>query len=184
MSPGTRWTCETLSELSPRALYRLLRARQEVFVVEQQCAYLDADGLDEHGWHLAAWMQDDLRTVDSITTTPTMTSTTPSTPRPADPGVVVAAARLLPPGLRHAEAVIGRVLTVGAGRGVGLGDELMKRAMHECATRWPGQAVRISAQARLQHWYARLGFCAVGDPYDEDGIAHQAMRWPSAAAPL
>ena len=49
---GPRWICQTFDELGVRGLYRALRLRSEVFVIEQRCLYLDPDGLDEHAWHL------------------------------------------------------------------------------------------------------------------------------------
>ena len=52
---AVRWQWSRLPALSPAALYAALAARQQVFAVEQQCAYLDADGLDHHAWHLLGW---------------------------------------------------------------------------------------------------------------------------------
>jgi ElaA protein len=167
MSPGVVWETVRLDDWSPRALYRAMRARQAVFVVEQACAFLDADAIDERCWHLVGWLRE--------APAAAVAGAAESLGAPADPGVVVAYARVVPPGVRYAEASIGRVLTLGAGRGVGLGDELMRRAVALAQGRWPGQGIRLSAQARLAAWYARHGFVAEGEPYDEDGIPHIAM---------
>jgi ElaA protein len=82
---------------------------------------------------------------------------------------------LLDPGVKYAEASMGRVITVGPGRGRGLGRELVARALDQAAVVWPGAAIRISAQTRLASFYADFGFVAAGPPYLEDGIDHTEM---------
>jgi ElaA protein len=145
------WQCLRLTDFEPLALHRVLRARQEVFVVEQACAFLDADAVDESSWHLVAWA----------------------------PGLQpMACARLVDPGVKYAEASIGRVITTSAARGTGLGRALLRRAVAECQRIWPGQAVRISAQSHLVPLYREFGFCPVGNPYLEDAIPHTEMLRP------
>lgn len=143
------WQCCTLAELSPLALQNIHRARQAVFVLEQHCAYADADDLDECAHHLSAW--------DGTQALP------------------VAYARIVPPGARYAEPAIGRVLTRANARGQGLGRKLMRWALSEVGRLYPTQAVRISAQAHLQGFYGSLGFEPVGGAYLEDGIPHVEM---------
>ena len=88
---------------------------------------------------------------------------------------------MLDPGVKYEEASIGRVSTVGAGRGIGLGRELVARAIAAADQVWPGGAIRISAQTRLERFYIEFGFVAVGPPYLEDGIEHTEMlRGPAA----
>ena len=147
--PGLAWRWCRFDDLGVRDLQHIYAARQRVFAVEQQCIYLDVDGLDEAAWHLAAW-----------------------SPAQREP---LAYARVLDPGAKYPEASIGRVLTVGAGRGVGLGRELVARALAAAADVWPGGAIRISAQTRLERFYEEFGFVAVGAPYLEDGIDHTEM---------
>ena len=144
-----RWAFVPFDALSARELQDIYMARQKAFAIEQQCAYLDADGLDELAHHLAAWSR-----------------------LQREP---LAYARLLPPHAKYAEASIGRVVTWGLGRGRGLGRELMTRALVHLAATWPGVAVRIAAQTRLEPFYASLGFAPVGPPYLEDGIDHTEM---------
>lgn len=146
------WRCSRLADLGPVELTRIYRARQEVFVIEQQCIYLDADGADERSHHLAAW-----------------------SPQHEMP---LAYARLVEPGAKYAEASIGRVITTAPARGTGLGRELMRRALALAAEIYPGQAIRISAQSRLARFYGELGFVAVGADYLEDGIPHVEMLRP------
>ncbi len=147
--PSLTWQCCPLVELSPLALQNIHRARQAVFVLEQHCAYADADDLDECAHHLSAW--------DGTQALP------------------VAYARIVPPGGRYAEPAIGRVLTQANARGQGLGRELMRRALSQVGRLYPTQAVRISAQAHLNGFYGSLGFEPVGGAYLEDGIPHVEM---------
>ena len=79
------------------------------------------------------------------------------------------------PGRKYAEPSIGRVVTAPEVRGTGAGRALMVQGLDRCAAAWPGQGIRISAQAHLQRFYASLGFEPVGAVYLEDDIAHLEM---------
>ena len=114
----------------------------------EQGPYLDPDGFDRQAWHLLGRGPD---------------------------GRLLAYLRVLDPGQRFAEPSIGRVLIAAEVRGTGLGRALMAEGLARCAQVWPGRAIRISAQAHLQHFYGTLGFDAAGEPYLEDGIAHVEM---------
>lgn len=151
-SSALRWRWCRFDALSVVELQNIYAARQQVFSIEQQCVYLDADGYDEAAWHLAAWS--------------------------AAQRLPLAYARLLDPGRKYAEASLGRVITTAPARGTGLGREVVRRAVALCAEAWPGGAIRISAQTRLERFYAEVGFVAVGVPYMEDGIAHTEMLRP------
>ncbi|WP_298834853.1 GNAT family N-acetyltransferase [uncultured Piscinibacter sp.] len=148
-----RWRWCRFDALDVRELQAIYRARQQVFVIEQACVYLDADGADERAFHLAAW-----------------------SPRQREP---LAYARVVEPGVKYAEPSIGRVVTTAAARGTGLGRELMRRAVAHTAEAFPGQGIRISAQAHLARFYADFGFATVGDEYLEDGIPHVEMLRPA-----
>lgn len=144
------WQWLQFDDLDTHALYALMALRQEVFVVEQECAYLDADGADQRSYHLLAW--------DS-------------------PARTKLCAYLRAPlaGVKYPELSIGRVVIDPDYRGRGLGKPLMLRAL-EAIDQDPGkQAIRISAQAYLVDFYTRLGFETVSEPYDEDGIPHVEM---------
>src|SRR5512139_2013773 len=97
------WRLARLDALSPLELARIYRARQEVFSIEQNCVYLDADEADERSYHLAAWA----------------------------PGhtLPLAYARLVDPGIKYTEPSMGRVITTAAARGTGLGRELVRRVL-------------------------------------------------------
>lgn len=144
-----QWSCKPFAALSVAELYQILLWRQRVFVVEQACAYLDADGLDPECLHLSL-----------------------CNPQ----GELLAYARLLPPSLNGAEPAIGRVLVVPQYRRQQLARSLMQRALQKLAQRFGPLPVCLSAQVYLQDFYAGLGFVPQSEVYVEDAIAHLAMR--------
>lgn len=146
------WRCLPFDALLPRTLYALLQLRSAVFVVEQACAFQDLDGADPACMHLLG---------ERLS--------------PAGKPELLACARLVPAGLKYTEASIGRVVTAPATRGTGLGHALMAESVRSLHSLWGVQPIRIGAQAHLQHFYRQHGFEAVGDLYDEDGIAHTEM---------
>jgi ElaA protein len=149
--PHIEWQWKRFAELSPAETYALLTARAAVFVVEQNCAFQDLDGLDQVSWHLLAWAGSGAeRTLAGYL-------------------------RLIEPGGKYAEPSIGRVLTTAAFRGTGLGRALMREGLAQSAALYPGCAVRIGAQQRLERFYEELGFRTVSAPYNEDNIMHVEM---------
>lgn len=154
------WRLARFEELSPREVHDIVRARIEVFVVEQRCAFRDLDGLDPECWHL--------------------TGVSPSS---LGGGELVAYCRLVPPGTKFAEPSIGRVLTTGPARRSGAGRELMRRAVEHATRLWPGRALRIGAQQYLEHFYGEFGFVTASQPYDEDGIVHVEMVRAASSIP-
>lgn len=148
-----RWQCSLFKELSVEALYAILKARQAVFIVEQNCVFLDADDLDQHCWHVMAWEEEG--------------------------HTLLAYARLVPPGIKYDEPSIGRVISTSQGRGQGFGKELMKRAVQKAEELYPGWAIRIGAQQYLERFYRSFGFQSVSKPYIEDGIPHVEMLRPA-----
>jgi ElaA protein len=145
------WQCTPFSELTVGELYAVMEARQRVFVVEQKCFYLDADGSDHLALHLLGWRS----TADGL--------------------ILSAYARLFPPGVKYKEASIGRVLTHPSVRGAGLGKAVMAEAMQRMAEAEWGPAIRLAAQKHLERFYEGFGFRRITDPYLEDGIWHVDM---------
>ena len=88
---------------------------------------------------------------------------------------MLAYCRLVPPGVKYAEASIGRVLTTANARRTGTGRELMSEALARCERLWPGQRLKIGAQQYLERFYGGYGFARSSEPYDEDGIMHIEM---------
>lgn len=142
-----RWRWARFDELSRDDLYAVLHVRQVVFVVEQHCFYLDADGLDQYADHLLGYLT----------------------------GELVAYLRVMHPGKKHDVPAIGRVLTAQCVRGQGYGKQLMAEAMARMAETYPGSAIRLSAQVHLQRFYEGFGFEAISEPYDDAGVPHIDM---------
>lgn len=141
--------CKAFYELTTPQLYGIMALRQDVFVVEQQCAYLDADGKDLRGWHVVGYDDDNK---------------------------LVAYARLLPKGVSYDHhASIGRVVTASSVRGQGMGRLLMKAAIDNLEQLFPGDTIKISAQSYLRGFYEGFGFVVSGEEYLEDGIPHFPM---------
>jgi ElaA protein len=144
------WRRRALAALTIDELYAILKLRQDVFIVEQKCAYADADGHDDRASHLFA----------------------------VDGDEVVACARIFAPGVRRDEAVIGRVVTAARVRASGIGRELMRRAVAAVEEQHGRVAIWLGAQKYLQRFYESFGFVRDGDDYLEDGIPHLPMRRP------
>jgi ElaA protein len=152
-TPELHWQVQEFAALSGTDVYKIMAARHAVFVLEQKCLYVDADFVDIACWHLCGWQQEQLG----------------------------AYARIVPPGVKYVEAAIGRVLTTELARSLGLGRELMRRAIAATHARFGICPIRIGAQQHLQRFYASLGFVVASDVYDEDGIAHIEMLRPAIA---
>ena len=83
--------------------------------------------------------------------------------------------RIVDPGVKYTEPSMGRVITSPEVRGTGLGRQLVAEGVARCQAQWPGQGMRISAQAHLERFYGEWGFERVGEPYLEDDIPHLEM---------
>ncbi|MCS7012030.1 MAG: GNAT family N-acetyltransferase [Chloroherpetonaceae bacterium] len=142
------WVLKPFSALSLSELYAALKARQQVFVVEQHCAYLDLDDCDQMSHHLFGF---------------------------DEAHQLAAYCRLVPPCIKFTEPSIGRVLTLPSVRGKGYGKALMHTAISHIQQLYPRQPIRIGAQLYLERFYNTFGFVRASLPYDEDGIAHIEM---------
>ena len=147
------WNIKKFDELSLMELYQIIRARIEVFVLEQNCPYQDLDNLDYNSWHLFA--------VDKL--------------RKSEHTEIVAYLRIVKPKLKYNEASIGRVITTSSYRKKGLGRKLMRKGIQFTEELYGNGGIRISAQKYLEHFYQSLGFISVSDVYLEDGIKHIEM---------
>lgn len=153
------WRDAPLAELTVGELYAILALRQRVFVVEQSCPYLDADGYDERAVHVWAEVEVDRAEHE-----------------PARVPTVLAVARVFAPRIKYDEASIGRVVTAPEARGTGLGRVLVARAIAVIEARFGAVPIKLSAQAHLERFYSEFGFVTVSDRYMEDDIPHVAMR--------
>jgi len=146
------WRWYYWQQLDPDTLYALLRLRVDSFVVEQNCAYHELDGIDAQCEHLCV--------------------------RGADQQLL-GYLRLLPPGLKTTEPALGRLVVAAGARGEGLARALAQEGVRQCHLRYPERDIAISGQQHLEDFYSRLGFQVRSTPYLEDGIWHVDMlkRW-------
>jgi ElaA protein len=138
---------KSFKKLTPFELYTILKLRNEVFVVEQNCPYQDTDDKDLKCEHLMLLQN----------------------------GELIAYARLVPQGVSYPQMSIGRVVTSPKARGIGAGRILMNTAIEQCQNIFGKGSIQIGAQAYLIKFYGSLGFNPVGEIYDEDGIPHIHM---------
>ena len=149
----THWA--TLSDLSSYQLLLIMRARQEVFILEQQCRYLDADHYDEVAYHGIVW---DHNNVDG------------SAPQ------IAAYLRVLPPDTKYDRyASFGRVLTTAPSRGSGMGKRLIGETLLFIHDRFNNPPIKISAQSYLQRFYGGFAFEVSSETYLDAGIEHVDM---------
>ncbi|MEN2750905.1 GNAT family N-acetyltransferase [Psychrobacter sp. FBL11] len=156
-------TCEfsikTFDELTSVDLYHILKARSQVFVVEQHCAYQDMDEVDFDCLHLIAHKDEAL----------------------------VGYCRIIGPKFNpkkslensaHSMPAIGRVLVLSDHRGYGLARQIMTHAIKYCRKKYGKKPIIISAQTYLLSFYESLGFVTEGAVYLEDNIEHITMVLP------
>lgn len=142
------WYYKLFEELSAKELYQIIQLRNEVFVIEQDCIYQDADGKDLKCGHLWATINDE----------------------------VVAYSRIVPKGVSYEnEPSIGRVVSRGKHRGLGLGKQLIANSIQVIENRFFTSSIRISAQLYLKAFYESFGFEQVSEEYLEDDIPHIEM---------
>ena len=145
------WKWRSFEELSTSELYSILKLRQEIFVLEQKCFYLDCDGLDTDSWHLMGMR---------------INGGKPE---------LIAYLRVIFPGKKTVHPAIGRLLTHKKVRKKGVARQLLRQGIIHTDRTYPGSQIQLSAQVYLEQFYNDFGFVAVSEPYDEDGILHIDM---------
>lgn len=141
------WKIKSFEEITTSELYEIIKARVDVFVVEQDCPYPDLDGYDRQAIHLWAEQENS----------------------------VLAYCRIFNKGIKYPETSIGRVLTTEKARGKSLGKQLIQYAVETIENRFHTTEVRISAQDYLLRFYSGFGFEDTGKKYLEDNIPHTEM---------
>ena len=141
------WTYKHFTALSTEELYEILLLRNKVFVVEQNCVYLDTDNKDQQCWHLCGWIDNTL----------------------------VAYVRIIPPHISFEEASIGRVITHPDYRRKNYGKALMELAIEKTMNEFNVNTIRIGAQCYLLNFYSSLHFQVASEEYLEDNIPHVEM---------
>jgi ElaA protein len=142
-----RWYLKAFNALSLEELYQILRLRNEVFIVEQNCPYQDMDNADQKALHLLGFTDEGL----------------------------AAYTRLFEPGIKFDMASIGRVVTAQFARGTGSGRLLMEKSIKAVEENWGKVPIKIGAQLYLQKFYESLGFSQFSEMYLEDNIPHIEM---------
>jgi len=146
---------KSFQELTKDELYRILQLRSEVFVVEQNCAYLDIDGLDQKAYHVIG----------------------------SDDTGIFAYIRMFKAGDYFEDPSLGRVLVSEQARGKMHGKEIMQAALDFIDGNWNSEQIVISAQLYLTKFYEELGFKTIGEQYLEDDIPHIKMLRQSNSRP-
>ena len=144
-----KWSCKAFKELSLDEFHDIIQLREIVFVVEQDCPYLDVDGKDKDALHVFGKYE----------------------------GNIVATTRILKPGISYDEVAIVRVVTSPTVRGMGMGKQLMEESMKFVQLHFGKVPVRISAQTYLLKYYKSFGFIETGQEYLEDNIPHFEMLY-------
>tara|TARA_B100001113_G_scaffold134201_1_gene110084 strand:- start:72 stop:530 length:459 start_codon:yes stop_codon:yes gene_type:complete len=147
MTKKIKFVWKNFDELTSHELYAVLHLRQEVFVVEQHCPYLDADNSDQNAFHLLCYEEN----------------------------VLIAYLRAFKPGVKYEGSSLGRIVTKIDSRGHGIGKEITKEGVKFLKKEYPNFEIVISAQHRLKHFYIDLGFTPRGEIYLEDDIDHIQM---------
>ena len=141
------WKIKSFEELTTSELYQIIKARVDVFVVEQNSPYPDLENYDQKAIHI--WAEND--------------------------GEVLAYCRIFDKGIKYPETSIGRVLTTEKGRGKSLGKQLIQYAVETIENRFKTPEIRISAQDYLLRFYSYFGFSETEKKYLEDNIPHSEM---------
>ncbi len=143
------WNLKRFEELTLSEIYEILRLRNEVFVVEQNCAYQDCDGKDINSYHLYS----------------------------EDNGRIISYLRIIDKGVSYNEVSIGRVLVRKNYRGKGISRQMMIEAIKFIEQTLNEKEIRIQAQAYLIEFYKSFGFIEISGEYTEDGIPHIDMLY-------
>ncbi len=143
------WHLSDWASLQKEELYRILRLRQEVFVLEQYCPFVDNDDWDQHGAHLWVCGQSDKS--------------------------VLGYSRILPPNTLYKEASLGRVVVERSARGAQLGLQLVEKSISLIEERGYG-AIKILAQHYLLDFYARFGFSREESIWEDDILHYHMVR--------
>lgn len=141
------WKIKKFEELTTDELYMILKVRNEVFILEQTCPFLDCDDKDRKSFHM--FLEED--------------------------NAVIAYCRLLPKGLAYKESSIGRVLVSKSYRGKDLAKQLMEKGINFILNNMKEREIKIQAQAYLFKFYSNFGFTPISEEYLEDNIPHIDM---------
>ena len=141
------WNIRKFEDLNNKELYDILRLRNQVFIVEQNCPYEDCDNRDKDAYHLFLENNEE----------------------------IIAYLRILKRGVSYEEVSIGRVVVDKKYRRKDIARNMMVKAIDFIERSLKEREIRISAQAYLVNFYKSIGFKEVSEPYLEDNIPHIEM---------
>ena len=141
------WTLKKFDDLTSAELYAIMQLRNEVFVVEQNCVYQDADDKDAKSFHFMGWQKN----------------------------MLAAYTRIIPQGISYTQASIGRVVTSPKFRRSGIGKQLMELSISNTFSLFNCSEIKIGAQLYLKKFYEGMGFLQCSEEYVEDNIPHIEM---------
>lgn len=136
---------KSFEELSTEELYTILKLRVSVFVVEQNCPYMELDDLDQGAIHV--WLEED--------------------------GIIKAYLRVLDKGIESEYVSIGRVLA--AERRKGFGTTILKAGIQVARERLGAEKIYLEAQTYARGLYEKQGFRQISGEFLLDGIPHIKM---------
>ena len=133
------------NELTTTELYEILKSRNEIFVVEQNCIYQDLDDIDYRSLHIFY----------------------------ESSGRIMAYLRAFEKDSATKTIQMGRVLTLT--HGTDLGGQLLKEGILQIKEKMNPSSIYIEAQCYATGFYEREGFVISSNEFLEDGIPHVEM---------
>ena len=131
--------------MTTEELYQLLQLRVSVFVVEQNCPYMELDGLDQEAIHV--WLEDE--------------------------GGIQAYLRVMERGAESECASIGRVIAVK--RRCGIGSQILAEGIQAAKEFFNADRIYLEAQTYARELYEKQGFRQISEEFLLDGIPHIKM---------
>ena len=138
---------KAFEQLSNIEVYHMIRIREEIFILEQDCVYVDCDNNDPKCDHMLVYHEDNL----------------------------VGTLRIVPKGVKYEKVSIGRVVVIKEARKKGLAYKMMQEALKFISEKYGEVPVVLSAQVAIKGLYEKAGFKVISDVYLEDGIDHVKM---------
>lgn len=157
------FTIKAFDDLTSVDIYHILRARSQVFVVEQNCPYQDMDEVDFDCLHLVVHQNERLIGYCRII--------------PPEFNKMTSNLSIIEPSNKAYQSMpaIGRVLVLPEYRGHGIARQIMTEAIKYCRKKYGKKPIIISAQTYLLSFYESLGFVPEGGFYLIDGLEHVKM---------
>ena len=145
------WVVKDGAELSAKDKYEIIKLRIQVFQVQMDCVYQDADGRDllEDTYHLEGWIDNVDHPVSYL--------------------------RMI---FKDNVVVIGRVFVLKEFRNMKLGDALLTKALDvidELKIERGTNMIELHSQYYIRNWYAKHGFKMIGEPFYEAKTKHIMM---------